>query len=99
MGYYQLPKVEIENYIQSDAKKRREEKSFGQVYEKKTKMVYDKLRKIATSQGYNYRTECLLGYPYLKQHVKIKPTSLGIQQVLDANYAVIYTANKFDSKL
>ena len=41
-------------------------------------MVYDKLRKIATSQGYNYRTECLLGYPYLKQHVKIKPTSLGI---------------------
>ena len=35
MGYYQLPKVEIENYIQSDAKKRREEKSFGQVYEKK----------------------------------------------------------------
>ena len=44
----------------------------------KTKMVYNKLRKIATSQGYNYRTECLLGYPYLKQHVKIKPTSLGI---------------------
>lgn len=97
MGCY-LPKVEIENYIQSDAKKRREQRSFGQVYEK-TKMVYDKLRKIATSQGYNYRTECLLGYPYLKQHVKIKPISLGIQQVLDANYAVIYTANKFDSKL
>ena len=44
----------------------------------KTKMVYNKLRKIATSQGYNYRTESLLGYPYLKQHVKIKPTSLGI---------------------
>ena len=44
----------------------------------KAKMVYNKLRKIATSQGYNYRTECLLGYPYLKQHVKIKPTSLGI---------------------
>ena len=44
----------------------------------KTKRVYNKLRKIATSQGYNYRTECLLGYPYLKQHVKIKPTSLGI---------------------
>ena len=44
----------------------------------KTKMVYNKLRKIATSQGYNYRTESLLGYPYLNQHVKIKPTSLGI---------------------
>ena len=44
----------------------------------KAKMVYNKLRKIVTSQGYNYRTECLLGYPYLKQHVKIKPTSLGI---------------------
>ena len=37
MEYYQLPKVETENYIQSDAKKRREEKSFGQVYENKNK--------------------------------------------------------------
>ena len=67
MGCY-LPKVEIENYIQSDAKKRREQRSFGQVYEK-TKMVYDKLRKIETGVGDDYRTGCLLRYPYLKHYL------------------------------
>ena len=30
-------------------------------------MVYDKLRKIETGVGDDYRTGCLLRYPYLKQ--------------------------------
>ena len=59
-------------------RKEERKKVLDRSMKKKTNMVYDKLRKIATSQGYNYRTECLLGYPYLKQHIKIKPTSLGI---------------------
>ena len=29
-------------------------------------MVYDKLRKIETGVGDDYRTGCLLRYPYLK---------------------------------
>ena len=56
---------------------------------KNVEMVYDNLRKIAPDQGDDYRTECLLGCPYLKQHIKIIPTNLSKQKVLDANYRAI----------
>ena len=29
---------------------------------------YDNIRKIPTSQGHNYITGCLLGYPYFKKY-------------------------------
>ena len=33
--------------------------------------TYDNVRKIATGQGYDYRTESLLDYPYFKKYYKL----------------------------
>ena len=33
---------------------------------KNGKITYENIRKIATSQGYDYTTGCLLYYPYFK---------------------------------
>ena len=32
---------------------------------------YDNIRKIATGQGYDCKTECLLDYPYFKKYYKL----------------------------
>ena len=34
-------------------------------------LTYDNIRKIATAQGDNYPTGCLLDYYYLKEHYKL----------------------------
>ena len=33
--------------------------------------TYDNVRKIATGQGDDYTTRCLLDYPYLKKYYKL----------------------------
>ena len=33
--------------------------------------TYDNIKKIVTDQGDDYTTECLLDYPYFKQHCKL----------------------------
>ena len=40
--------------------------------------TYDNIRKIATSQGDDNTTGCLLDYPYFKDHYKM--TAIAIQQ-------------------
>ena len=47
--------------------------------------TYDNIRKIATDQGDDYTTGCLLDYPYFKDHYKMRAIDSSKQQVLDAD--------------
>ena len=47
--------------------------------------TYENIRKIATAQGDNYTTGCLLDYPYFKDHYNIIAIDLSKKQVLDAD--------------
>ena len=47
-------------------------------------ITYDNIRKIATGQGEDYTTGCLLDYDYIKKYYKIIPIDLSKQQALDA---------------
>ena len=59
-GYY-LPNVEIKNYnLMING-----ENVFDQPI-KNDKVTYERVRKIATGQGDDYTTDCLLDYPYFK---------------------------------
>ena len=59
--------------------------------------TYKNIRKIATGQGDDFTTGCLLDYPYLKDHYKTIPIDLSKQQALDADPWAIekinFTAN------
>ena len=46
---------------------------------------YDKIRKIATGQGDDYTTGCLLDYPYFKRYYKLIAIDLSKQQKLEAD--------------
>ena len=39
-------------------------------------ITYDNIRKIATGQGYDYTTGCLIDYPYFKECYKMIPIDL-----------------------
>ena len=45
--------------------------------------TYDNIRKIATDQGDDYTTGCLLDYHYFKNYYKLIPIDLSKQQVLE----------------
>ena len=47
--------------------------------------TYENIRKIATGQGDDYTTGCLLDYPYFKENYKMILTLLSRQQALDAD--------------
>ena len=47
--------------------------------------TYENIRKIATCQGDDYTTGCLLDYSYFKGHYKMIAIDLSKQQALDAN--------------
>ena len=47
--------------------------------------TYENIRKIATGQGDDYTTGCLLDYPYFKNHCKMIAMDLSKQQALDAD--------------
>ena len=59
--------------------------------------TYENIRKIATGQGDDYTTGCLLDYPYFKDHYKMIAIDLSKQQALDADPRAIqqisFTAN------
>ena len=59
--------------------------------------TYEKIRKIATGQGDDYTTGCLLDYSYFKDHYKMIAIDLSKQQALDANprafQEINFTAN------
>ena len=45
--------------------------------------TYDNIRKIATGQGNDYTTGCLLDYPYFEKYSKLIVVDLSKQQKLD----------------
>ena len=55
--------------------------------------TYENIRKIATGQGDNYRTGCLLDYYYFKDHYNMTAIDLSKQQALDANPRAIQQIN------
>ena len=55
--------------------------------------TYDNVRKIATGQGDDYTTRCLLDYPYFKKYYKLIETDLRKQQKLDADSNAIQQVN------
>ena len=75
-----LPKVEIKDYyVMIDGKN-----FFDQLINSMTK-AYKNIRKIATGQGDDYTTGCLLDYSYFKDHYKMIAIDLSKQQALDAD--------------
>ena len=55
--------------------------------------TYENIRKIATGQGDDYTTGCLLNYPYFKNHYKMITIDLSKQQALDADRRAIQQIN------
>ena len=64
---------------------------------KNNKVTYESIRKIATGQGDDYTTGCLLDYPYFKDSYKMIAIDLSKQQTLDSDPGAIeqinFTAN------
>ena len=64
---------------------------------KDNKATYENIRKLPTGQGDNYRTGCLLDYPYFNDSYKMIVVDLSKQQELDVDPRAIkqinFTAN------
>ena len=56
-------------------------------------ITYDNIRKIATGDGNDYTTGCLLGYNYFKKYYKMIATDVSKQQTLDADPKAIKQIN------
>ena len=85
---YYLPNVEIKDYnIMING-----ENFFNQPI-KNNKVTYENIRKIATGQGDDYTTGCLLDYSYCKDTYKMIAVDLSKQQVLDADPRAIQQIN------
>ena len=85
---YYLPTAEIKDYnIVING-----ENFFDQPI-KNNKITYDNIRKIATGQGDDYATGCLLDYPYFKDTYKMIAVDLSKQQALDADPRAIQQIN------
>ena len=77
---YHLPNVEIKDYnVMING-----ENFFDQPI-KNNKVTYENIRKIATGQGDDCTTGCLLDYPYFKASYKMIAIDLSKQQALDAD--------------
>ena len=55
--------------------------------------TYENIRKVATGQGDDYRTGCLLDYSYFKENYRIILIDLSKQQVLDVDPRAIQQIN------
>ena len=55
--------------------------------------TYENIRNIATGQGEDYTTGCLLDYSYFKGHYRMIAINLSKQQVLDADLRAIQQIN------
>ena len=60
---------------------------------KNDKVTYENIRTIATGQGDDYTTGCLLDYIYFKNYCKMIAVDLTKQQVLDADPKAIQQIN------
>ena len=56
-------------------------------------ITYDNIRKIATVQGDDYTTGCLLDHNYFKNYYKMIVIDLGKQQTFDADPKAIQKIN------
>ena len=78
-GYY-IPNVEVKDYnIMINGE------NFLDQPIKNNKVIYENIRKIATGQGDDYTTGCLLDYSYFIDTYKMIAVDLSKQQVLDAD--------------
>ena len=85
---YYLPTVEIKDYnivINGE--------NFFDEPIKNNKITYDSIRKIATGQGDDYTTGCLLDYPYFADTYKMIAVDLSKQQALDGDPRAIQQIN------
>ena len=60
---------------------------------KNNKATFENIRKIATGQGDDYTTGCLLDYIYFKKYYKMIAVDLSKQQALDPNPEAIQQIN------
>ena len=60
---------------------------------KNDKITYENVRKIATGQGDDYATGCLLDYIYFKNYYNMIGVDLSKQQALDADPKAIQQIN------
>ena len=60
---------------------------------KNDKVTYENIRKIATGQGDDYTTGCLLDYTYFKKYYKMIVVDLSKQQALDADPKAVQQIN------
>ena len=91
-GHY-LPNVELKDYnVMING-----ENFFDQPV-KDNKVTYGNIRKIATGQGNDYTTRCLLDYPYSKDSYNMIAIDLSKQQALDADPRATQQIN-FTAKL
>ena len=85
---YYLPKVGIKDYnVKIDGRN-----FFDQPTNNDGKTYYN-IRKIATGQGDDYTTGCLLNYPYFRENYKMIAIDLSKQQALDADLRAIQQIN------
>ena len=85
---YYIPNVEIKDYnVMIDGK------NFFDQPVKNDKVTYENIRKIATGQGDDYTTGCLLDYIYFKNYYKMIAVDLSKQQALDADSKSIQQIN------
>ena len=83
-----LPEVETKDYnVMIDGKN-----FFDQPINSMTK-TYENIRKIATGQGDDYTTGCLLDYSYFKENYKMIAVDLSRQNELDADPRAIQQIN------
>ena len=69
------------------------EKIFFDKPVKNDKVTYENFRKIATGQGDDYTTGCLLDYIYFEKYYKMIPVDLSKQQALDVDPKAIQQIN------
>ena len=85
---YYLPTVEIKDYnIMINGE------NFFDQSKKNNKVTFDNIRKIATGQGDDCTTGCLLDYPYFANTYKMSAVDLSKQQALDADLRAIQQIN------
>ena len=85
---YYIPNVEIKDYnVMIDGKN-----FFDQPINSMNK-TYENIRKIATGQGDDYTTGCLLDYIYFKNYYKMIAVDLSKQQALDPDPKAIQQIN------
>ena len=83
---YYLPTIEIKDIVING-------KSIFDQPIKNNKVTYENIRKIATGQGDDYTTGCLLDYPYFANTYKMIAVDLSKQQALDADPRAIQQIN------